>query len=90
MKIRLLSVGKPRDAALAGLHDRYAERLLRLGVRYETEHVSDVPGGGRYSLEHALEREARSLLERLRAEETVIARVGASTSRVPVHTKSAP
>lgn len=73
MKIRLLSVGKPREVVLSRLHDRYAERLVRLGVQYETEHVSDVPAGRRYAAEHALEREARSLFERIRPGETVIA-----------------
>jgi 23S rRNA (pseudouridine1915-N3)-methyltransferase len=73
VKIRLLSVGKPREAVLSRLHDRYAARLVRLGVRYETDHVSDVPAGRRYAAEHALEREARSLFERIRPGETVIA-----------------
>ena len=65
MKIRLLSVGKPREVVLSRLHDRYAERLVRLGVQYETDHVSDVPAGRHYAAEHALEREARSLFERI-------------------------
>ena len=49
------------------------ERLARLGVHYESEWVSDVRRGGRYSEEHALQREARSLLDRLQAKETVVA-----------------
>jgi len=80
VKIRLLSVGKPREAVLSGLHDRYAARLVRLGVQYATDHVSDVPAGRRYAAEHALEREARSLFERIRPGETVIALDGEGLS----------
>ena len=65
MKIRLLCVGKPKDPLFARLHDCYAERLAPLGVRYSTDWVPDVRPGGRYSEEHALEREARLLLERV-------------------------
>jgi len=73
MRIRLLCVGKPRESGPARLHDDYAERLVRLGVRYETDWVGDVKPGGRFSGEHALEREARSLLDRLDARDTVVA-----------------
>lgn len=73
MRIRLLCVGKPREPALARLHDDYAARLVRLGVRYETDWVGDVKSGGRFSSEHALEREARSLLDRVDAADTVVA-----------------
>jgi 23S rRNA (pseudouridine1915-N3)-methyltransferase len=73
MKIRLLSVGKPRDASLIRLHDDYADRLKRLGVRYGAEWVADVKSGGRYSDEHVREREAGLLLDRLDSGGTVVA-----------------
>ena len=73
MKIRLLCVGKPKDALFARLHDRYAERLGPLGVRYSTAWVADVKPGGRYNEEHALEREARLLFEQIEDNERVIA-----------------
>jgi 23S rRNA (pseudouridine1915-N3)-methyltransferase len=62
MKLVLLSVGKPRDAALAGLHDRYVERIRRLGASYATATVPDVAGGGQYSDDHVRERESKALL----------------------------
>lgn len=65
MKFRLLLVGKPRDRQAAQLHDDYAVRIERLGVGYETVWVPEVSPGGRFSEEHALEREARRLCERL-------------------------
>jgi 23S rRNA (pseudouridine1915-N3)-methyltransferase len=73
VRIRLLCVGKPREQAPARLHDDYAERLERLGVHYETDWVADVRPGGRYSAEHALRREGRSLLQRVDPRETVVA-----------------
>ena len=76
MKIRLLSVGKPRARDAIRLHDDYAERLAKLGVTYETQHVPEVRAGGRFSDEHVKEREARSLLERIdrnRSKGTLIA-----------------
>ena len=61
MKIRLVCVGKPRDRELARLHDRFAERVERLGVSYETASVPEVQTTGRFSEDHVREREARSL-----------------------------
>jgi len=65
MRFRLLLVGKPRDRQAASLHDSYARRIERLGVGYDTAWVAEVAPGGRYSEEHALEREARLLRERI-------------------------
>jgi len=48
---------------MAALHDDYAERIRRLGVRYETAWVPEVRAGGRYSDDHVRERESRALLE---------------------------
>lgn len=69
----MLSVGKPRDPALAGLHNGYASRLERLGLRYRSDWVSDVKPGGRFSEAHALERESGLLLDRLGDRGTVVA-----------------
>jgi 23S rRNA (pseudouridine1915-N3)-methyltransferase len=73
VRIRQLSVGKPREKAIAALHDAYAERIRQLGVHYETAWVAEVRPGGRYSDEHVREREARLLLEKLNGRGTVIA-----------------
>ncbi len=73
MKIRLLCVGKPREPLFVQLHDRYAERLAPLGVRYSTAWVPDVRPGGKYSEEHALDREARLLLEQVEDNERIVA-----------------
>ena len=73
MKIRLLVVGKPRDRELALLHDRYAERIVRLGAEYDTAWVPETQQGGRYSDAHVKEREARALLDQLDPRGTVVA-----------------
>ena len=73
MRIRLLAVGKPRDAEAIALHDRYAERIRKLGVTYETDVVPEVRAGGRYSDAHVREREGRLLADKLTAKGTTIA-----------------
>ena len=73
MKIRMLQVGKPRDAPAVALHDRYVERIERLGVGYAVSWVPEVQPDGRFSDEHVREREARALLEELDAKSTAIA-----------------
>lgn len=73
MRIRLLSVGKPRDPIASRLHDEYAERIRNLGVRYETDWVADVKPGGRFSDDHVMAREARGLLERVDGRGTLVA-----------------
>ncbi len=73
MKIRLLAVGKPRDAAAITLHDRYAERIRKLGVEYRTEFVPEIRAGGRYSDAHVREREGRLLTDKLTDRGTTIA-----------------
>jgi 23S rRNA (pseudouridine1915-N3)-methyltransferase len=65
LKLRILSVGKPREREVAALHDRYARRIENLGIDYEAVWVPDVKQGGRYSDEHVMEREARMLSEHL-------------------------
>jgi 23S rRNA (pseudouridine1915-N3)-methyltransferase len=62
MRVRLLCVGRPRDRLLARLHDRYAERLLRLGARYESAWVPEVEAGSLGAGERARRREADALL----------------------------
>jgi 23S rRNA (pseudouridine1915-N3)-methyltransferase len=65
LKIRLLTVGKPKERDAAALHDRYAKRIEQLGIKYETASVAEVKTGGRFSDRHVLEREARLLFEHL-------------------------
>lgn len=65
MKLRLLLVGRPRDDALCVMHDRYAERIRRLGVPFETCWVPDERPLGAHDALAAREREARRILERL-------------------------
>ncbi len=69
----MLSVGKPRDAALGALHDRYAARLRRLGVGYRARFVAEVRTGGRYSDHEVRRREGRALEALLEERGTVIA-----------------
>lgn len=69
MKIRLLTVGKPREREIADLHDRYARRIERLGIEYRTASVAEVKAGGRFSDLHVMEREARLLFEYLEGQE---------------------
>lgn len=73
MRLRLLSVGRPRDAEASRLHDRYAERMRRLGLRYESLWVPEVQPSGKYSDDHVREREAGHLRERLDRPGKVIA-----------------
>jgi 23S rRNA (pseudouridine1915-N3)-methyltransferase len=73
LKLRILSVGKPREREITALHDMYARRIETLGIGYETAWVAEVKQGGRYSDEHVREREARSLTEQLPPKGTVIA-----------------
>ena len=73
MKIRVLAVGKPRDAEANALHDRYAERIRKLGVGYATDSVAEVKAGGRYSDEHVRQREGRLLADKLGDRGTTIA-----------------
>jgi 23S rRNA (pseudouridine1915-N3)-methyltransferase len=63
VKIRLVCVGKPRDRVLAELHERYAERIRRFGVGYETAHVAEVRADGRFSEDHVRQREGRALID---------------------------
>ena len=65
MKLRVLLVGRPRDAAATALHDRYAERIRRLGVPFETCWVPDVRPAGPHDRRSARAREGRSLAERI-------------------------
>lgn len=73
MRIRLLSVGRPKNAGMAALHEAYAARIRRFRASYHAEWVPEVPEGGRYSDRHVRERESRGLLEALQPGETVVA-----------------
>ena len=46
---------------MSALHDAYAERIRRFGVRYDAAWVPEVRAEGRYSDEHVRERESRAL-----------------------------
>jgi 23S rRNA (pseudouridine1915-N3)-methyltransferase len=80
MRIRLVCVGRPRDRELGLLHDRYAARIERMGVRYDADWVAEVRPGGRFSDDHVRQREARNVLEKLPGPGTIVAtdRRGAS------------
>jgi 23S rRNA (pseudouridine1915-N3)-methyltransferase len=73
VKLRLLSVGKPRDPLCSRLHDRYAARLARLGVGYESSWIADARPRGRPDAEEVRRREAEELLERLDGPGTLVA-----------------
>ena len=73
MRIRLLCVGKPRRGETTRLHDDYAERIRRLGVRYEAAFVREEKPGGRFSDEHVQEREAQALASALGGRGSVVA-----------------
>ncbi len=72
-RLRLLSVGRPGDPDAAALHDRYAERIRRLGVDYVAEWVRETRPGGRYSDAHVREREAAALRRKLPGKGAVVA-----------------
>jgi 23S rRNA (pseudouridine1915-N3)-methyltransferase len=73
VKIRVVCVGKPKDATWGALHDDYARRIARLGVSYETGWVREVRAGGKFTDDHVREREAASLVETLTSKTTVVA-----------------
>jgi 23S rRNA (pseudouridine1915-N3)-methyltransferase len=73
LKLRILSVGKPREREISSLHDDYARRIESLGIAYDSAWVPEVKQGGRYSDEHVMEREARSLIDKLSSKGTVVA-----------------
>jgi hypothetical protein len=67
VRIVLLSVGKPADPVAVALHDRYAQRLRRLGVHYRSGFVADDRPGGRLDEQVAKRRQTERLLERAAA-----------------------
>jgi 23S rRNA (pseudouridine1915-N3)-methyltransferase len=73
LRIRLLSVGRPRDTLATALVERYARRIRAIGIRFELEQVPEIPAGGRYSDAHRLERESLALVARLPSRSHVIA-----------------
>jgi 23S rRNA (pseudouridine1915-N3)-methyltransferase len=73
MKIRLLAVGKPRDAEASVLHDRYAARIRKLGVGYTADWVPETRADGRYSDAHVMQRDGRALADKLLDRGTTIA-----------------
>lgn len=73
MHLCLLTVGKPRDPEAIALHDRYAARIRRFGIGYETASVPETRAGARYSDEHVRRREAEALLARAGGRGTLVA-----------------
>jgi 23S rRNA (pseudouridine1915-N3)-methyltransferase len=73
VKVRFLSVGKPKSTPAAALFDDYATRLKRFGVDVASDWVKESVGDGRFSAEHAMEREAQALLKALPGRGQVIA-----------------
>jgi len=73
VNLRLLSVGRPRDPETGALHDRYAERIRRLGVDYRCSWVAEVRAGTRYSDAHVRQREAEGLRRALGPRAAVVA-----------------
>jgi 23S rRNA (pseudouridine1915-N3)-methyltransferase len=61
VKIVVLTVGRPDRTRFGELCDDYAARIRRFGVDLEDACVAEVRAGGRYTVEHALEREAKGL-----------------------------
>jgi 23S rRNA (pseudouridine1915-N3)-methyltransferase len=55
------------------LHDDYAARIERLGVRYVARSVPEVRPTGRFTDEHVKERECQGLLGALATKGTVVA-----------------
>ncbi|MDX1388524.1 MAG: 23S rRNA (pseudouridine(1915)-N(3))-methyltransferase RlmH [Acidobacteriota bacterium] len=72
MKIRVVSVGKPKDPRWSAIHDDYAKRIARIGVAYDTKWVREVKADGAFSDDHVREREAVSLAEALEPKSTVV------------------
>ena len=72
MKLRLLCVGKPRNAAADTLFQDYAGRLRKLGVDFRDAYVPETRAGGRYSDAHVREREAKALREAIDRGERLI------------------
>ena len=65
MRVRLLVVGKPRDADFGRLFERYTSRISKFGVTWDDAWVPETRAGGRYSDDHVREREAAALLQRV-------------------------
>jgi 23S rRNA (pseudouridine1915-N3)-methyltransferase len=73
MTLELVHVGRPRDRECIALHDRYAGRIERLGVRYRSRWVGEVKTGGRFSDAHVRQREGRGLLEAVDGRQRLVA-----------------
>ena len=73
MRIRFVTVGKPRDELAKSLHDRYAERIEKFGVRYEKAFVPEVTPAGKLHDDELRRREAERLLAKLDGKGTVVA-----------------
>ena len=63
MTIELIAVGKPRSGGCIMLADDYIKRLQTFGITVRERFVAEVRAGGRYSANHARDREGRALLD---------------------------
>jgi 23S rRNA (pseudouridine1915-N3)-methyltransferase len=73
LRFLVLSVGKPRDRVAGTLYDEYCSRMRKLGADVRSRFVPEVPADGRYTVDHAKQREARSLVAAIPDRTTVVA-----------------
>jgi 23S rRNA (pseudouridine1915-N3)-methyltransferase len=73
MRVTLLWVGRSRIAEIDTLCRDYASRIERLGVPVTRRWVRETPAGKRFSDDHVMEREGRTLLEKAPGQGTRIA-----------------
>lgn len=62
MRARLICVGKPKNRHATALYDDFEDRISKLGLDLSSGWVAEERSGGRYSDDHVIERESRSLL----------------------------
>jgi 23S rRNA (pseudouridine1915-N3)-methyltransferase len=73
VKVRLISVGRARDDALADRVAELGDRIRRFGMDWKIVEVREERAGGRYSDTHVREREADAVRAALSGQGTVIA-----------------
>jgi len=62
VRARLICVGKPKNRHMTALYDDFESRISKLGLEFSDGWVAEERSGGRYSDNHVVERESRSLL----------------------------
>ena len=73
MRVTVLWVGRSRIAEIDALCRDYASRIERLGVPVTQRWVRETTAGKRFSDDHVMEREGRTLLEKVTGQATRIA-----------------